>query len=116
MLCTRAVIAMPMFCRAGNRNARRFDLRAPRPYRRKPKFPRAYGDRGSAYTRDVLCCPRLHFKPQEKAKRLVEAAEASERENIDHLQALDRACVQVLDSSPVSSRAPLLTRPWALVI
>jgi len=38
----------------------------------------------------------LISSPQKKARRLLEAAEAGERENIDHLQALDRACVHVL--------------------
>jgi hypothetical protein len=45
----------------------------------------------------------LISSPQEKARRLLEAAETGERENIDRLEALNRACVHVLGTHDQAS-------------
>ena len=71
-------------------------IRAARPYRgRKTRFPRAIEIEGGP--RRVMSYDACVFisSPQQKARRLLEAAENGERENIDRFQALDWACVHV---------------------
>jgi hypothetical protein len=90
MLCTRYGYAAPMFGRTGPGMRAAFDLRAARPYRgRQARFRRTIEIEGGP--RLVMSYDARVFisSPQEKATRLLEAAETGERENIDRLQALD---------------------------
>jgi hypothetical protein len=84
-------------CSAGPATGMRaaFDLRAARHTERQAQFSRAIEIEGGP--RLVMSYNARVFisSPQEKARRLLEAAETGRRENIDCLQVLDRACVHV---------------------